>query len=102
MIYVWAAVALCALFFVWQIVRWWNLPATIEARNKAAAERAARREAFRNSRPRLFGRNSPEKKVPPAEEVPSQTLPKPIEIEPSPSPVPREGLRGRIRARRGK
>lgn len=66
MIYVWAGIALVGLFFVWQIIRWYNLPATIEAREKAKAARAQRWA----NRPRLFGRRRAE--------MPVDPLPKPV------------------------
>lgn len=96
MIYVWAAIAIAILFLIWQIIRWWNLPATIEARNKAAAARA---ERWAN-RPRLFPKRStpnPQPELPPtadtAEAIKRATEPKPL----LDGPVAR-----RIRARRSK
>ena len=107
MMYVWAAIAIAVLFLVWQIIRWWNLPATIEARAKAAAARSERW----NNRPGLFGRRQPRGVVPPvvAPPPPKEEL-KPTpdtaeairRINELPGTLPRSGLRGRVRARRNK
>ena len=70
-LYIWAGIAILILFLVWQIVRWWNLPATIEAREKAQAARAERRA----NRPRLFGnRRISEEKKPEISETPKGEL----------------------------
>lgn len=94
MIYVWAAIAVVVLFLVWQIIRWWNLPATIKEREKAAA---ARSERWR-TRPRLFGRSDKKDVEHVVPKNPDDNL---IEIEPKkPDVEPKEGLFARIRRKR--
>ena len=49
MMFVYAAILIAVLVLVFLIVRWWNLPATIEQR-RLAAEEAAKRQAERRER----------------------------------------------------
>lgn len=94
MIYVWAAIAIAILFLVWQIIRWWNLPATIEARQKAAAARA---ERWAN-RPRLINRKPTGNSQPPT--VPPPTADTAEAIKRATETKPRKGLRERIKERK--
>lgn len=43
MIYVWAAILIVVLLLVYLIVRWWNLPAVVEARAKRVEARQKNR-----------------------------------------------------------
>jgi hypothetical protein len=49
MIYVWAGIVILVLFFIWQIIRWWNLPEVVEAR----AKRVKARQEGRTERVRI-------------------------------------------------
>ena len=97
MIYVWAAVAIAALFLVWQIVRWINLPATIEERRKAQESRSKAWADWRATRPRIFPIAGPKTEQPVKPDKPNENL---IEIEVPPVKKPRDGLLARIWRRR--
>jgi len=105
MIYVWAAIAIAVLFLVWQIIRWINLPKTIEERRKAQEARSKAWADWRANRPRLFGRRNVAPPETPAQEKPVlPPTPDTAEAikriqEQTPKDYQRKGLRARIRAR---
>lgn len=102
MIYVWAGIAVVVLFLIWQIIRWWNLPATIEARQKAAEARAKRWADWRANRPRIIPRRNPSVSTPPQEKPSTPDTAEAIKRIQEESEAKRRGLRERIKQRRAK
>jgi hypothetical protein len=89
MLYVWAGILIVVLFLVWQIVRWINLPETIEERRKAQEARSKAWAEWRAQRPRIFKRIqapapvSPEAPATPKEhDTIKMPLEKPVEKPP--------------------
>ena len=104
MLYVWAAIAIAILFLVWQIIRWWNLPKTIEARRKAQESRSKAWADWRANRPRLFGRWRQGEKATEEKPVlpPKGTPPNSTEVVPlPPAQDTAEALRRIEKPRRG-
>lgn len=74
MIYVWIGIILTALFLIGRIIRWWNLPAVVEARRKRtdARQKARTDRLLIRRRGRKVDKpveNKPEAETKPVEEV---------------------------------
>jgi hypothetical protein len=95
--YIWAGIAIAILFCIWQIIRWWNLPKTIEERRKA---QEARSKAWSDWRANRIGAFRRIKDVPLTTPLTPKPLPPETEAKTPPisePPKTRDPLLGRRR-----